>query len=108
MILFPNLSRLYTCLLFSFGVMSMKNIGRSAFQREVHVYKLAQKSVSVYGGVAYLDSSGVSLYFLGNFISTADLSLFCRGKSQPGYCSLPSSFLCHTIPGCENLIFSVL
>jgi hypothetical protein len=27
-----------------------------------------QKSVSVYGGVAYLDSSGVSFYFPGNFL----------------------------------------
>jgi hypothetical protein len=37
--------------------------GQNFLAAIVHVYKLAQKSVSVYGGVAYLDHSGVSLYF---------------------------------------------
>jgi hypothetical protein len=46
------------------------------FQREVHVYKLAQKSVSVYGGVAYLDSSGVSFYFPGNFLISFQQVIF--------------------------------
>jgi hypothetical protein len=45
-------------------------------ERYLHIYKLAQKSVSVYGGVAYLDSSGVSLYFPGNFLISFQQLIF--------------------------------
>jgi hypothetical protein len=55
----------------------------------IHIYKLVQKSVSVYGGVAYLDSGGVSLYFLGNFRISFQ-QLICR-HSLPGCCSSPCS-----------------
>jgi hypothetical protein len=77
---------------------SIQNFLQSIFQREVHIYKLAQKTVSVYGGVAYLDSGGVSLYFLGNFRISFQL-LICR------HCQV---VVLHRVQACRSLILRVL